>query len=150
MKLLPWILANPDAVAAFVTLLGSVIGVKRVQRARELAEVQVERWANAAAEAIVKVAEATGDHDAEALANKGLQFFRKMAAGAGVKLTPEHEARAHAILIEALNRLGERLQPEAKARLGGAARQLLRKLEDLKTYKAKPMRGGLGVEVTRR
>lgn len=151
MKLLPWLMANPDAVLAFIGAIGSLVGAGKVRRGRELAakaEAAIDRWAYAAAEAIVKVAEATGDHDAGSLATKGLAFFRKMARAAGVEVTDAQEARARAVIVEALNRLGERLDPAARARLGGAAREILRDLDRWQNLDPGPPAHGHAIDLT--
>lgn len=141
MKVFDWLQANPDAVGLLVGVLGTWFGAKRVKRIRDAVLAEVDRWAYAAAEAVVKVAEATDSHDAQALAAKGMTFLRALAAGAGITLKPEQEARAQSIIVEALNRLGEQARPAAKEKLGGAARELLRNLERLREVKGGGLEG---------
>lgn len=131
MKVLQWLQSNPDAVALILGTIGAWFGAKRVAKAKTVALAEVDRWANAAAAAITKVAEATSDHDAAALAAKAMGFLRALAAGAGVKLTEAQEDRARSIIVEGLNHYQNVASEAAAKKLGGAARELLRNLERL-------------------
>jgi hypothetical protein len=169
--LLDFITKNPDAVVGLVSLLAGWFGVARWRQGREDTAAQVDRWAAAAVAAVQGViasGKLKGNHAAHAA--KAVEFFRQLAAGAGVKLSVDDELRARAIMVEKLNqaanvardvaaiggarglKVADELEQAAHhataGYLGGTANEILHDLRRLETVKGKAYRGGLGVTVT--
>jgi hypothetical protein len=103
MKLLDFILANPDVALAAVTTIGGWLGLNRWRKKSAKAAEIVDRCAAAAVVALERVIASgkvpkTADHAA-----KIMKLFREFLAAYDVHLTPELELRAKSRMADALN-----------------------------------------------
>lgn len=124
-----FISANPDLIVGFVSAAAGWFGVDRWRtKAREATALEIDRWASTAA-GIVTLAIRSGLLRDNALAvEQFLEHFRKLATAAGVRVTPEHEAKALGIATKAIVAAGQ-LAVEAEAiKLGAVAAAALARM----------------------
>lgn len=147
MQLLKFILDNPDAIAALLSLVGAGAWRQRnVKRAEK-----IDRWAAAAAAVIGQVVASGALKSHGELVAKALREFRTLAAAAGIRPNEAEEARVKAILVEHLNEIAAASDKASRAQLGGAANELLHDLRRWEAARGKPLpppAHGLGVDVT--
>lgn len=116
---------HPDLVITAVSTLLGLFGAQRWRAAvRAATAAEVDRWANAAAAAVVVMIRAGVFRRDEDAAAEWLQRFRILAAAAGVQLTDADERRASAVAHEAIAAAGqEQIMLEA-AKIDAALRKL--------------------------
>lgn len=112
------IAANPDTVLTIVTALLGLLGLGRWrQSVRNSTAGEVDRWASVAAGGVVLAIRSGLFATHEAALASFLAHFRKLAAAAGVNVTPDHEQRAIAIAQEQLVSAGQRALVDQAAKL---------------------------------
>lgn len=131
MKLLDFVLANPDIAIAAATTIGGWLGITRWRKKNLKTAEIVDQCAAAAVVALERVI-ASGKAKNADYATKIMKLFREFLAAYDVHLTPELELRAKSRMADALNRAAKTradLVPAAidlsNSLLGDTANELL-------------------------